>query len=475
MFNFKHTAIAIASIAIIGSLAVNQMGEFIKRPVDAELLSHRTSKSISIEEAADEKSDSDISDNSEIVSDTNNKDSKKEDKKESSDTAAKEAADNESGTDESEAAAAEEESSDITKDMSDEELASLIEKKSKPQTSYIMLTSGTLEIKAEPSSESQTIDAVECLSNVNVLSTAEGWSYIQYGTDGRKGYVPSSKVTDSKEEAEFAAKHYDNYMKATISPKNADVVRVRKSPSTSSEIVAELEKGSTVYMLWNEGDFVKVIYGPSHQEGYMIASALTMTYEWTSKSQIENERAEIKKRAEEETARKKAEEEAKKKAQEEAKKKAEEEAKKKAAAVTVSKTSGKSSAPTAVSNAPASSKGQAIVNEAKKYLGTKYVYGGAAPGGFDCSGLVKYVFAKNGVSLSRTSASQARQGVTVSKNNLQPGDLLFFAKNGRVHHVGIYVGGGQMIHAPHTGSKVKYDSINTAYRQKEFYCAKRVY
>ena len=132
-------------------------------------------------------------------------------------------------------------------------------------------------------------------------------------------------------------------------------------------------------------------------------------------------------------------------------------------------------APAANANAPASSKGQAIVNTAKKYLGIRYVYGGMSPSGFDCSGLVKYVLAENGISISRTAASQACEGTSVSYNNMQPGDLIFFAKGGYVHHVGIYVGGGQMIHAPQTGDVVKYSSITTDYRRKGFYCAKRVY
>jgi len=441
MLNFKHTAIAIASVALIGSLAVNQLGEFVSRPVDAELLSHKSSNVITV--------------NKDITPDEENEKSKK-----------KASDENQTATQENQT---EEDNSDITKDMSEEELNQLIEKKSQLQTGYVLLTSGTLSVKAEPSSDAQTVDVLDCKTQIKILSTSEGWSHIQY--DGSKqGYAPISKLTDSKEEAEFAAKHYDNYMKAKVTPSSSSVVRVRKSPSTSSQIVGELESGSTVLLLWNEKDFVKVIYGDSYQEGYMIASALTMSYEWVSKSEVEQKRAEIKKKAEEEAAKKQAEEAAKKKAAEDAKKKAEAAATKKATA-----SSRTQSRTAAAADAPASSKGQAIVNEAKKYLGIKYVYGGSTPKGFDCSGLVKYVLAKNGISVSRTSAAQSKQGVTVSKNNLRPGDLLFFAKNGRVHHVGIYAGNGQMIHAPHTGAKIRYDSINTPFRQKEFYCAKRMY
>ena len=120
-------------------------------------------------------------------------------------------------------------------------------------------------------------------------------------------------------------------------------------------------------------------------------------------------------------------------------------------------------------------KGQEVVNCAKKYLGVKYVYGGTSPSGFDCSGLVQYVCKSVGISVNRTAASQFNNGKAVNKKDLLPGDLLFFAKNGRIHHVSIYAGDGQMIHAPHTGDVVKLSDFNTPYRQREFVGARRVF
>ena len=119
--------------------------------------------------------------------------------------------------------------------------------------------------------------------------------------------------------------------------------------------------------------------------------------------------------------------------------------------------------------------GRAIVNTAAKYLGVPYVWGGTTPDGFDCSGLVQYVLNSLGIDVSRTSQQQIKDGVSVAKGDLQPGDLVFFEKNGDVHHVGIYVGNGMMIHAPRTGEVVSYQSIETPYYQSEYAGARRVY
>jgi peptidoglycan DL-endopeptidase CwlO len=101
-----------------------------------------------------------------------------------------------------------------------------------------------------------------------------------------------------------------------------------------------------------------------------------------------------------------------------------------------------------------------VVGIAMRYLGVPYVWGGSTPRGFDCSGFVSYVFAQIGVSLPHSSYSQFGMGAAVSISQLQPGDLVFFTG---ASHVGIYIGGGQFIHAPHTGDVVKISSLSGYY------------
>jgi cell wall-associated NlpC family hydrolase len=115
-----------------------------------------------------------------------------------------------------------------------------------------------------------------------------------------------------------------------------------------------------------------------------------------------------------------------------------------------------------------------IICLARQYLGVPYVWGGSSPNGFDCSGFVQYVYAQKGIHLPRTADIQATAGRPISKAELMPGDLVFFAGDYvNISHVGIYVGNGQMIHASSTYG-IAYDSLSRDYRVTHYAGACRV-
>lgn len=99
-----------------------------------------------------------------------------------------------------------------------------------------------------------------------------------------------------------------------------------------------------------------------------------------------------------------------------------------------------------------------VLKIARKQLGDPYVAGSAGPNGFDCGGLVQYVFKKAGVKLMRSSRQQYTQVTKISRKQAQPGDLVFFFERG-AHHVGIYIGNGKMIDAPGRGDRVRVSPI----------------
>ena len=128
-------------------------------------------------------------------------------------------------------------------------------------------------------------------------------------------------------------------------------------------------------------------------------------------------------------------------------------------------------------SAASSGTGSQISQYALQYVGSPYVYGGSSPSGFDCSGFTTYVMKHFGYSINRTASGQMDNGVSVSKGQLQPGDLVFF-NNGnsskRATHVGIYIGGGEFVHASTSTTGVIISDLNSSYYSRTYVGARRL-
>ena len=140
-----------------------------------------------------------------------------------------------------------------------------------------------------------------------------------------------------------------------------------------------------------------------------------------------------------------------------------------------SSSSGSSSSSSSSSSAPSyenntsydsSSIGSQIATYAQKFVGYPYVYGGTTPSGFDCSGFVQYIYRQFGCSINRTATAQLGNGYSVSYDDLRPGDLVFFGYGSSASHVGMYIGGGQFVHAQNSSTGVVISSLAGSYASR---------
>jgi cell wall-associated NlpC family hydrolase len=254
-----------------------------------------------------------------------------------------------------------------------------------------------------------------------------------------------------------AARYVD--LVGVIAYTSHDKVNFRKEANVESEIIKEFELGENVRILEDNGNWLKVKKG--EDEGYVrslyiseeapvIEEEEEVSVVQTTTNKTTNSNSSNKTTTNKNTTNKN----------------------------TTNKNTTTNKQPSSENVASANtSLAQAVINLAYSKIGSPYVWGAEGPNSFDCSGFTSYVFRNAaGISLPRTSSAQSGYGTTVSKSNLQPGDLVFFTTNGtgNVSHVGIYVGGGNMVHSPSTGKSVCVTSINSSYYSSRFVTAKRV-
>lgn len=269
------------------------------------------------------------------------------------------------------------------------------------------------------------------------------------------------KVSLEDGEGWLAARYVD--IKESIGYVTGEKVNFRKEANTDAEVIKELEIGSTVKVLEVNENWMKVKKG--EDEGYIRslyvseeAPVIEVEEPVVSNVQTSNTQSNSVQSSTSSSSSNNSTNSSNGQAQKPAQKPAQN-----------NNTS---------YNPPASSTSsvQAVLNLAYSKIGSPYVWGAEGPNSFDCSGFTSYVFRNAaGVSLPRTSSAQSGYGRTVSKSNLQAGDLVFFNTSGKgVSHVGIYVGGGKMIHSPSSGKTVSVTSINSSYYSSRFVTAKRV-
>ena len=278
-----------------------------------------------------------------------------------------------------------------------------------------------------PSINSIEIGKVKKDEEITIIEKLKGWICIENGMG--KGWIREEKIEEIKPQVQEPVVE-----QPVVEPKimyvNSASVNVRESATTESNIVANILVNTEIKVYENVNGWSKVEVTSSGAKGYISSSLLSNTKQDTSRSVS---------RIRTKTTQNKAKKE-----------------------VPVS------------NNVASSSKGSQIVGTAKGYIGSKYVYGGTTPSGFDCSGFTQYIFRACGISLNRTAAAQTSNGVAVSRANLEPGDLVMFGKSG-INHVGIYIGGGQIVHAANSRQGVRIDTINSGYYNNSYVCARRVF
>lgn len=341
-----------------------------------------------------------------------------------------------------------------------------------------------LNIREEASEDAEVVGKFYNGNVGTIVEKGDDWSLVSSGN--AYGYVKNDYLLFGSDAESYIENNCDQVAKVT-----AETVNVRADESTDSEVLDLKDEGEALTILGQENGWYKVAV-TDDQTGYVSSEFVYVDYVYETAVTIEEEIAAEEARQAEIEAQAQAEAEAvaeqeTQQVQEqqtevvtdsqpeqqtteapstEAPKKEKKE-KKETVESTDIVVKDESTATETVKQESSSSSGQAVADYAVQFVGNPYVYGGTSlTDGADCSGFVQSVYAHFGYSLSRTAASQAGDGTSVSLDNLQPGDLIFYHGFG---HVAIYIGGGQVVHASNPSSGIKissydYSSIDKAVR-----------
>ncbi|MBR6033715.1 MAG: SH3 domain-containing protein [Clostridia bacterium] len=291
-------------------------------------------------------------------------------------------------------------------------------------------------------------------NRITVEKVLNNWGKVKLD-NGITGWVMLSMLEEVKE-----AEVYEEQPSTKIGYINVSAAIIRSKPIQSEDtIVAEISRNKSVEIMGEENDWYKILY--EGKEAYIAKRLVSDNKVEEASRSGQQERVEIETPVESVTENK----------VEESKKIEEKKEETKVEAVPPTETKQEESAP-----AVATSKGEEVVALAKKYLGYSYVYGGSGPNSFDCSGFTQYIYKQFGISLAHSAVTQANNGTYVSKDNLMPGDLVIFRDwdNVSIGHCGIYIGGGQFIHAANSKRGVVTDTLNSGYYYERYVTGRRL-
>ncbi len=288
-------------------------------------------------------------------------------------------------------------------------------------TTHVATVDATaLRLRSAPSTTSATIDYAYKGEYVTITGKTGQWYHVSF--DLTDGYMHQDYLNT------YTAKNVElGYGRV-----NANKVNVRSGPGTSHSRITQANSGEKAYIIGFNNQWYKVIF--DDDIGYIRSDYLDLTevpYENRSST-------------------------------------------KEPLFFVGGKSTGVTPSAAAL-NGGGTSIRQTVVANAKKHIGTPYVWGGTTPSGFDCSGFVQYVLKQSGISLPRTTTEQVEVGTSISKSALQPGDLVFLQNTYRagVSHVGIYIGDGKMIHAS-SSKGVTISDLSSSYYTKHYHSSRRV-
>jgi len=308
-----------------------------------------------------------------------------------------------------------------------------------------VVTGSVVNVRKGASTDTKVITSLKKGTVVDILDGTDGWYKIKY--KDIVGYMSQKYIDTESVLVAVDADDDNNTTSPTVAPTpraeenkelgdgyvTASVLNFRSEKSTSSKsnIIAKIPRDTKVYVFYEEDGWYYIEY--KDKKGWVSAEYIKLSENSGSSSDDNSSTPD---------------------------------------------TSENNSSTENNNVSTVSSKQLEVVEYAKKFLGIKYTWGGQSPSeGFDCAGLVKYVYKHFDISLPGGATSQSKHGKVISKSELEPGDLVFFKSpsfNTPIGHVGIYVGDGNFIHAPSKGEVVRIETMNSNYYTKYYVTARRL-